>query len=151
MITVLGVISFGLSNIFNHALHAASRFKAILVCNLIGLLAGTYTALVFIPNYQLMGAAAAWSIGLFVSMLSYILVYLYHHLKFVSVNTIFVQAILSMLVFLASISLFRYLNLGSDLHFIQRFCISLSAALSISVALNFLAAKLMYGIKRHNS
>ncbi len=151
MITVLGVISFGLSNIFNHALHAASRFKAILVCNLIGLIAGAYTALVFIPNYQLMGAAAAWSIGLFVSMLSYILVYLYHYIKFVAVNTIFVQAILSMLVFLASISLFRYLNLCSDLHFIQRFSISLSIALSISVLVNFLAAKLMYGIKRHNS
>lgn len=70
-----GVISFSLSNIINHGLHATDRFKAILACNAIGLTTGLMAALHYIPTIGLNGAALSWSIGLFFSMLAYLFVY----------------------------------------------------------------------------
>lgn len=150
-VTAIGVLAFGISNIINHALHAASRFKEILFCNLIGLAAGAYTAVQFMPNYQVLGASFAWSIGLFVSMLSYLLVYLYHHRKFYHRNYLYLQIVISLLTFSVIIIVFRRLNIFEDLHFIQRFSIALCVALSTSVVVNFILSKLMYGIKPHNS
>lgn len=150
-VTALGVLSFGISNIINHALHAASRFKEILLCNLLGLIAGTYIAVNFMPGYQVLGAAFAWSMGLFVSMLAYLMVYLYHHQKFYNRNYLYLQILISLLTFSVVLIVFRRYSFIEDLHFIQRFSVILSVALSATVAVNFLLAKLMYGIKPHNS
>lgn len=70
-----GVLSFAISNIINHYLHAKNAFKTILLCNGLGLIAGTVSSIVLIPIYQLNGACIAWSIGLFTSMLVYIFSY----------------------------------------------------------------------------
>ena len=73
-----GVISFSISNIINHSLHAADKFKVILISNLTGLLAGLYVAVNYIPEWGLRGAAYSWSIGLTVSMLAYLIAYIWH-------------------------------------------------------------------------
>lgn len=150
-VTALGVLSFGISNIINHALHAASRFKEILLCNLLGLIAGTYTATMFMPKYQVVGAALAWSIGLFISMLAYLLVYLYHHQKFYLKQTMYFRGLISLGAFSISFIVINRLSIVGDLQFMQSFSTSLSLALSITVLINFVLGKLMYGIKPHNS
>ena len=150
-ITALGVLSFGISNIINHALHAASRFKEILLCNVVGLLFGTYTAVEFIPNYLVVGAAFAWSVGLFIAMLSYLLVYLYHHKQFYHKHLLYFQVALSMTTFMIGIIAFGRLSVMAELHFVQSFCATLSLSLSATVLINFLFSKLMYGIKQQNS
>jgi O-antigen/teichoic acid export membrane protein len=151
LVTALGVVSFGISNILNHALHAASRFKEILFCNVVGLIAGTMVATQFMPQYNVFGAALAWSAGLFIAMLSYLLLYLYHHKKFYNRQKLFIMVTLSLIVFMSSMIVFRQYNSFADWHFIQRFCIYLSISLSLTVALNFIVHKLMYGIKPRNS
>jgi O-antigen/teichoic acid export membrane protein len=144
-------LSFGISNILNHALHAASRFKEILLCNGIGLIAGTWLATQFMPQYNVFGAALAWSAGLFMAMISYLLLYLYHHIKFYNTQKLSVMVALSLIVFVSSMMVFRQSNSFADWHFIQRFCVSLSISLSLTVALNFIVHKLMHGIKPRNS
>ncbi len=150
-VTALGVLSFGISNIINHALHAASRFKEILICNLLGLIFGTYTAIEFMPTYQVVGAALAWSIGLFVAMLAYIIIYLYHHQKFYLKHTLYFKVAVSLVVFTVSFMVVQRLSYIEDLSFIQGFSTTLSLALSMTVLINFILSKLMYGIKPHNS
>lgn len=150
-VTALGVLSFGISNIINHALHAASRFKEILLCNLLGLIFGTYTAIQFMPRYQVLGAAMSWSIGLFTSMLAYLIVYLYHHQKFYVKHSLYFKVATSLVTFMISFMVFQRLNFINNLSFIQGFIMSLSLALSMSVLINFLLSKLMYGIKPQNS
>lgn len=70
-----GVMVFSVSNIINHHLHAENKFKAILLCNLIGLLAGFAASLVLIPSNGIEGAAISWSLGLLASLISYLIVY----------------------------------------------------------------------------
>ncbi len=75
-----GVLAFSVTNIISHGLHAANKFKTILVCNLIGLICGGISALVLIPENGIQGAANAWSIGLSCSMTAFIFVYYWQNI-----------------------------------------------------------------------
>jgi O-antigen/teichoic acid export membrane protein len=68
----LGILSFSISNIINHYFHAKNNFKIILFSNLFGFVMGGISAFVLIPQYELLGAAWAWSIGLLGGMLLYL-------------------------------------------------------------------------------
>lgn len=70
-----GVLMFSVSNIIAHYLHAMHRFRAILYCNLGGLIAGVAASIPLILSKGLQGAAIAWSTGLGISMLFYVFVY----------------------------------------------------------------------------
>jgi O-antigen/teichoic acid export membrane protein len=65
-------LSFSISNIINHYFHAKNNFKIILFSNLFGFVMGGISAFVLIPQYELLGAAWAWSIGLLGGMLLYL-------------------------------------------------------------------------------
>ncbi len=116
-----------------------------------GLIFATYTAIEFMPTYQVVGAALAWSIGLFVAMLAYIIIYLYHHQKFYLKHTLYFKVAVSLVVFTVSFMVVQRLSYIEDLSFIQGFSTTLSLALSMTVLINFILSKLMYGIKPHNS
>lgn len=70
-----GVLAFSISNIYNHYFHAKSDFKRILNYNLMGLLGGVLMAIILMPNYGVIGACLAWSLGLIISMVFYLLGY----------------------------------------------------------------------------
>ncbi len=73
MYLIPGVLAFSVSNIYNHYFHAKSDFKRIFKYNLFGLLAGVVMAPILILKFGILGACMAWSIGLIVSMVFYLL------------------------------------------------------------------------------
>lgn len=93
-----GVLAFSISNIISHGLHATNKFKTILLCNLTGLISGFVSAWILIPDYGIKGAADAWSLGLFVSMLAYVLVYYRQNIAYLNVGTHRVSVIFSVLI-----------------------------------------------------
>jgi O-antigen/teichoic acid export membrane protein len=70
-----GVLSFSLSNIINHFLHAKNQFRSIMLANIAGLLTGLTGSVFLIPAKGLEGACTAWSIGFTSAMITYLFIY----------------------------------------------------------------------------
>lgn len=77
----IGILSFSVSNIINHYFHAKHNFKIILISNSLGFLVGSISAIILIPQYQLMGASISWSFGLLAGMMMYIFSFFFSQKK----------------------------------------------------------------------
>lgn len=143
LILCLGTLSFAITNILSHAMHAGNKFQYNLLCNFVGLYTGFYVSYKYIPEWGLRGAFYSWSIGLFVSLLTYVVFYIFDNRKLLNYKKTSILSFVSIAGFLGAMYIQKIKFLFALQHDAEIMCLRLSIALISSMILNVLVRKII--------
>ncbi len=143
LILSLGTLSFAITNIISHALHAGNKFQYNLLCNFVGLITGLYVSYIYIPLWGLRGAFYSWSLGLFVSLITYVVVYIIDNKTLLNFKKTSILSITTVFGFVLTFYIQKINFLFALQHDAEIMCLRLSIALISSMILNVIARKII--------